>query len=181
MKLIKRGLIAFVVIGLLATGWMRAFAYDTDEIERTRIENNRAVGDSYLLFNNYTYDTSLSGGSNEHFAGSSTSSGGSTSVSDGYINTENLPGTKYLTVNVTSVTGTATFTLYGFTGTSTIPASPNGTRNAHLIWEKDYTSATTTTQTISNYYRGMALATENTNSGTHTFSAGMESVVERRR
>lgn len=158
------------VAGLILSGMLfcgSVFAYD---YERTRGED--AVSQSWLLFDEYTTAAAV-----EHFGGSTTASGGSTSVATGFVNTEGIAGSKYLSINLTGVTGTATFNIYTFFGTDTL----DGTKTAVLYKSYDYTAATSSVTTIPVDCRGVALSTLNSNSGTHTFSAGLDYILSKSR
>lgn len=161
----KKVVAAFILSGILFCGSVSAYDY-----ERTRGED--AISQSWLLFDEYTTAAAV-----EHFGGSSTPSGGSTSVSDGFINTEGIAGDKYLSINLTSVTGTGTFRIYTFFGTDSL----DGTKTAVLYKSYDYTAATSSVTTIPVDCRGVALSTLNSNSGTHTFSAGLDYILSKSR
>lgn len=160
-----------IALGILLGGLFAgsAFAYDFK-----RIHNEDALGRSWLLFDEYTNAAKV-----EHFGGSTTPSGGSASVSDGFINAEGMHGNKYLSINLTAVTGTATFNVYTFFGTDSL----DGTTTAVKFQTYNYTSATSTVLTIPQDCRGIALSSRDTGSpaGTHTFSAGVDYLLQRER
>ena len=155
-----------VVCGLFVSGV--AGAYDST-VGHTTINGNVAKGDSFLVYNNYTNaDLNV-----ENFTGSTTASAGSTSVSAGYIDCSDMVGDKIIRTNLTAVTGTYTQRVYVFMGTSTL----TGTRTAILRDIKNLTAATSTTVTVSDYCRGIAIGTLQTDAGTSTYTIGLEYAV----
>lgn len=147
-----------------------AFAHDAN-ISRYMVNGRNADGQSFLVFNNYTVT-----GTVEQFSGSSTVNGGTTTVSAGYMDVSDNVGDKNVFYNVTAVTGSITVNVYAFFGTSTI----NGTRSAYRASTQIITTAgTTTVVNIPQYCRGVAMSVFQSQAGTSTITAGLETARQK--
>lgn len=172
-KWLQRSVIAF---GLVSCIGGSVFAFDSTNYTyySKEVGGNVGKGNRILIYDNYTNAALV-----EHFAGTDTASGGTTSISAGLVDVSDMPGSKYVFLKLSAITG-GTFTpvLYEFYGTSTVN-STTGTRNAHARWIANWTAATSTVLAIAENCTYLAVANRMSSAGTATFSAGLEYLIEK--
>lgn len=173
-SLICAGVLA--VVGLVGV-CDKVFAADSN-VTQNKIETNWTKGTSFLLWNAYS-----GWGASEFFSGSSTANGGTTSVTAGLINVSHLSGTKYISLygSPTTTTGTVTYKVYGWYGTTTL-INATGTRGARLLNETtfSFTSAIGTSSLISETSNPLMMAVSVLpSSGSITSTVGLTSITAR--
>lgn len=143
---------------------------------RTPHTTNEATGASFVFFDSYTENT------REHiFSGSSTTSGGTTTITSGLVNIKNLPGSKDFGMYFApgGDGGSVTVRTFFAFGTETVIAS-EGTRTFSLLDSQAINVVNATSSTFSTTKNGLlaAMSIEVT-AGTVTTTAGMTSLKAR--
>lgn len=170
-KLVCVGILG--LIGLFAGNVFAAQAGFNTPVTNDYSTNWTRVG-NVLFYDGYVENTA-----GEIFAGSTTTSGGTSTFSVGVAETGSYAGDKYFSLYLSPTTaGSVTVNWYGVFGTTT---ASSGTSNAALLrnpYTYSGTTATSTTFTITQDPTLIAVSV-NVTSGTMTITCGMNSIAER--
>ena len=161
---------------LAAVGLAGVCSMSYAEPLRTKIETNESKGAAFIFFNGYTENT------REHiFTGSTTTSGGTTTITKGLANIKDLTGSKDFAMYFApgGAGGSVTVNTWFAFGTETVVAS-EGTRTFALLNSQAINVLTATSTTFSTTKNGLlaAMSVEVT-AGTVTTTSGMTSTIER--
>ena len=147
--------------------------------ETTNLTTNWTRVGNVLFFNNFTENTS-----GEIFAGSTTVSGGTSTITFGLVETTPYAGTKLITLygTPTQTNGSITFSFYGWAGTTTVLAL-RGTQSAMILNNPvtlTFTGGVGTSSSVSITSNPSLMAVSvNVTSGTVTADVGMTNITAR--
>lgn len=158
-------MIKYIIFLTLLLNCSIALSHDSNITYRD-IENGLSLGRSYVIFNEYQFGSS----STEYVSGSSTTNGGTSTMSAGIIYTIDLVGDKGFVFK--NASGSTTVNIYGFIGSATSNFQAN-------LLSFEMNGATNTVWSTDKDLEAMMVGVVCHN-GTSNFSCGMTSIKDRK-